>query len=71
MQLFEKEKPYLVLYVIKHKKSIKSNEEVNDLIMKSLKDKVLKYALPSKIIFMEKFKKTALGKIDHNVFKDK
>lgn len=71
LQLFEKEKPYLVLYVIKHNKSIKSNEEINDLIMKSLKDKVLKYALPSKIIFMEKFKKTTLGKIDHNGFKDK
>ena len=35
-----------------------------------LNEKVFKYALPSKIIFMKDFPKTNVGKIDHKAFKE-
>ena len=69
LEYFIEPKPHLVLYVIKNKNSNASNYQIEENIMNDLKSKLLKYSLPSKIVFMEAFPKTNVGKIDHSGFK--
>ena len=70
LEYFEEGKPHLVLFVIKNKYSLKDNELIIEELYSSLESKVLKYSIPSKIIFMDKFPKTNVGKIDHKAFKE-
>lgn len=67
---FEKDKPHTNLYIIKNKDSIISDEELRNEIMAELRANFIKYSLPSKIIFMEKFPRTSVGKIDTLKFID-
>lgn len=70
LEYFDNGKPHLVLFVIKHHNETKEENIIKDEIMKVLNEKVFKYALPSKIIFMKDFPKTNVGKIDHKAFKE-
>lgn len=70
LEYFIEPKPHMILYVIKNKNCVINEEELNSLIMEDLKKKVLKYSLPQKIVFMNEFPKTNVGKINHQGFKD-
>lgn len=70
LEYFSSPKPHMVLFVIKNNKSSLSNDEIKKIILEDLSKKVLKYSMPSKIIFMDEFPKTNVGKIDHKAFKD-
>lgn len=70
LEYFDNGKPHLVLFVIKHHNETKEESVIKEKIMKVLNEKVFKYALPSKIIFMNDFPKTRVGKIDHKAFKE-
>ena len=70
LEYFNEGKPHMVLFVIKNHNSLKSEEQIKEELMAQLKEKVLKYSLPNKIVFMNEFPKTNVGKIDHKAFKD-
>lgn len=71
LEFFPFPKAHTNLYVIK-KKDAKSNEkQIEENLMTTIREKVIKYAFPQKIIFMEDFPKTPLGKISHQEFKDR
>lgn len=70
LEFFNEPKPHLVLYLIKNKYSLKDEKKIIEELSGILESKVLKYALPSKFIFMESFPKTNVGKIDHSKFKE-
>jgi len=70
LEYFMEPKPHLILYVIKNKKCCIEDKELSNILMNDLKNKVLKYSLPQKIVFMEEFPKTKVGKINHQGFID-
>lgn len=70
LEQFLTPKTHLVLFVIKNKNSLKDEEVIKQEITNMLKDKVLKYSMPSNIVFMDEFPKTNVGKIDHKAFKE-
>ena len=71
LEYFMEPKPHLVLYVIKNKYSDKENSVIINELNKEFESKLIKYSLPSKIVFMDAFPKTNVGKIDHKAFVDK
>ncbi len=70
LECFETPKIHLNLYIIKNRNYNKSEQELSSIITQTLKNKLLKYSLPSKIIFLDEFPKTKVGKIDHKKFVD-
>lgn len=70
LEYFDNGKPHLVLFIIKNYNETKDESIIKEEIMKVLNEKVFKYALPSKIIFLKDFPKTNVGKIDHKAFKE-
>ena len=70
LEYFDNNGPHLNLYVIKNKNSTRTDSELIELIQNKLKNQVLKYSLPKYIVFVDKFPKTNVGKIDHKAFTD-
>lgn len=70
LEFFAEPKPHTVLYLIKRKTAAKNDETIKEEIMRELSQRVLKYCLPTKVIFMDEFPKTKIGKIDHSAFRD-
>ncbi|MGN1295906.1 MAG: class I adenylate-forming enzyme family protein [Bacilli bacterium] len=70
LEFFSFPKAHTNLYLIKRKDSQKNENQIKEEIICSLQEKVIKYALPQEIIFMDDFPKTPLGKISHQEFKD-
>lgn len=69
LEFFSSPKICTVLFVILKKKQEINQEKFKEEIYNYLDGKVLKYSIPSKIVFVEDFPKTAVGKIDHKAFK--
>ena len=69
LEFFSSPKICTVLFVILEKKQEINQEKFKEEIYNYLDGKVLKYSIPSKIVFVEDFPKTAVGKIDHKAFK--
>ena len=70
LEMFETPKKHLNLYVIKDNEHIIDESILKQSIINLLKKKITKYGMPSKIIFIDQFPKTRVGKIDHKAFKD-
>jgi len=70
MEFFFEPKPHTVLFLIKNKKSTKSEDEIREELLSVLTDRFLKYSIPEKIVFVEAFPQTKVGKIDHKAFAD-
>jgi acyl-coenzyme A synthetase/AMP-(fatty) acid ligase len=70
LEFFESPKPHMVLFVIQNRNSQKSQDALREEIMQTLSARVLKYSLPQKIVFMEQFPQTKVGKIDHKAFQN-
>ena len=70
LEYFDNNGPHLNLYIIKNKNSTRTDSELIELIQNRLKNEVLKYSLPKNIVFVDKFPKTNVGKIDHKAFSD-
>ncbi len=70
MEFFETPKPHMILFVIRHRDSQKSEDALRAEMMQILEANVLKYSLPQKIVFLDAFPQTKVGKIDHNAFQD-
>ena len=69
LEYFSEPKPHLNLYIIKHK-DYSDIEVIRKKIVDELEHNVLKYSMPQKIIFLDKFPETNVGKIDHSKFID-
>ncbi len=70
LEFFSEPNPHLILFLIKNKNSLKTNETIKTEIYTLLKQKFLKYSWPSEIIFLDEFPKTNVGKINHQGFID-
>jgi long-chain acyl-CoA synthetase len=70
LEFFESPKPHTVLFVIQNRNSQKSQDALREEIMQTLSARVLKYSLPQKIVFMDQFPQTKVGKIDHKAFQN-
>lgn len=70
LEMFETPKKHLNLYVIKDSEHAIDESILKQSIIDLLKKKITKYGMPSKIIFVDQFPKTRVGKIDHKAFKD-
>ncbi len=68
LEYFPEPKPRLVLFAVKNKNATTPEQELTEQIMKILAASQLKYSLPSRIVFVERFPETAVGKIDHAAF---
>lgn len=68
--LFETPKPHTVLYLVRNKNSARSEEEIRTRLQAALEERLLKYSIPQRIVFLETFPKTAVGKIDHKAIPD-
>ena len=71
LEYFGIPKPHMILYLIKNEKIDISDEELVKKISNEIKEKTIKYNWPEKIIFLDNFPKTKLGKIDHNKLTNK
>ena len=70
MEFFSEPKPHTVLYLIKNKRSEASDEQIKEELLSVLSERFLKYSLPERIVFMDSFPQTKVGKIDHKAFVD-
>ena len=68
LELFESPKPHLTLFLIRNKNSSRSEEEIRETVMERISGRMTKYCIPEKVIFLESFPKTKVGKIDHKAF---
>lgn len=66
--LFETPKPHTVLFLIKNRTSERTEEEIRVRLHEKLEERLLKYSLPQRIVFMDAFPKTPVGKTDHKAF---
>lgn len=55
------------LFVVKNKECPLSDDKVSEIIKNKIKEEVSVYALPEKIIYLEKMPQTEIGKIDGKV----
>lgn len=69
--MHDKKDNMIVLFIVKDYHSILSDEELNKIINKKIKDEVSVYAVPSKIIYLDALPKTEIGKIDGKKIEDK
>ncbi len=70
LELFETPKPHLVLFLIKNRSSARSEEEIKADLLRRIETRLLKYCIPDRIVFLESFPKTKVGKTDHKAFND-
>ena len=68
LELFETPKPHLVLFLIRNRESTRTEEEIRALLTRQIGEKLTKYCMPEKIVFLESFPKTKVGKTDHKAF---
>ena len=68
MEYFDSPTPHMILYVIRVRKTERSDGEVSREITEILSRSQLKYSMPSEIVFLERFPETKVGKIDHSGF---
>lgn len=68
LEFFEEPTPHTVLFLIKQKGSPKSNGEITGQLSSLFEEKLLKYARPQAIVFLDEFPKTAIGKTLHGGF---
>lgn len=70
LEFFLNPKPHMTLFVIKNVNSKRTNIQIKENIINTLSKRVLKYSMPSKVVFLKEFPKTKVGKIDHKAFVD-
>ena len=70
LELFETPKPHLTLFLIRNKNSSRGEEELKEEILTRIGGRMTKYCMPEKVIFLESFPKTKVGKIDHKAMKE-
>ena len=70
LELFETPKPHLTLFLIRNKNSSRGEEELKEEILTRIGGRMTKYCMPEKVIFLEAFPKTKVGKIDHKAMKE-
>lgn len=70
LELFESPKPHLTLFLIRNKNSSRSEEEIRAAVLENVSRRMTKYCIPEKVIFLESFPKTKVGKIDHKAMKE-
>ena len=63
----ENDKPKICLFVTDN--SPLPEEQKERIILSHLADRVIKYALPSKVVFLRAFPMTPVGKVDHTALK--
>lgn len=68
LEFFGDPTPHTVLFLLKHPSAQKSEEELKKELFSLLEEKLLKYALPQAIVFLDEFPKTAIGKTLHGGF---
>lgn len=70
LELFGSPKPHLTLFLIRNKNSSHTEEEIRETVMGNISRRMTKYCIPEKVIFLESFPKTKVGKTDHKAFKE-
>ncbi len=70
LELFETPKPHLTLFLIKNRESTRTDDEIKADILHRIETRLLKYCVPDRIVFLESFPKTKVGKTDHKAFND-
>lgn len=70
MEFFSEPKPHTILFIILNKNTTKSSQEIIEALESTFKQKLIKYLQPTKIVVLNEFPKTLVGKVDHSAFKD-
>ncbi|MBQ3003400.1 MAG: acyl--CoA ligase [Clostridia bacterium] len=70
LELFETPKPHLTLFLIKNRTSTRTDEEIKADILQRIETRLLKYCVPDRIVFLESFPQTKVGKTDHKAFRN-
>ena len=70
LEFFPEPKPRGVLFLVKHRDSERTEEDIAREVLDNVKSRVISYAVPEKIVFKEKFPKTSVGKIYHEGLKE-
>lgn len=70
LELFETPKPHLTLFLIKNRTSTRTDEEIKAEILQRIETRLLKYCVPDRIVFLDSFPQTKVGKTDHKAFRD-
>jgi acyl-CoA synthetase (AMP-forming)/AMP-acid ligase II len=70
LELFDTPKPHLTLFLIRNKNSSRAEEELKEEILSRIGGRMTKYCMPEKVIFLDAFPKTKVGKIDHKAMKE-
>ncbi len=68
LEFFEDPAPHTVLFLIKRRDAEESEEEITARLSSLFEEKLLKYAHPRAIVFLDEFPKTAIGKTKHGGF---
>ena len=71
LEFFEEPKPHTVLFIKRRRGSEACDEDIRARLYAAFEGRVLKYSIPTQIIFMDKFPQTRVGKIDHSKFEEK
>lgn len=70
LELFETPKPHLTLFLIKNRASVRTEEDIKADVLNRIETRLLKYCVPDKIVFLDAFPQTKVGKTDHKAFRD-
>lgn len=70
LELFETPKPHLTLFLIKNRASTRTDEEIKADILQRIETRLLKYCVPDRIVFLDSFPQTKVGKTDHKAFRN-
>lgn len=70
LELFETPKPHLVLFLIRNHESARTDDEIRKDITEQIEKRLIKYCMPEKIVFLDAFPQTKVGKTDHKAFRD-
>jgi len=70
LEWFAEPKPHTVLFVIRNRATHRSDEALRDALTAEIARHVLPYAVPRRIVFVDEFPKTRVGKIDHAAFRE-
>ncbi len=68
LEFYEEPSPHTVLFLIKQREAAPTEEQLIADLYRLLGEKLLKYALPQRIVFLPAFPKTEIGKIRHGDF---
>lgn len=70
LELFETPKPHLVLFLIRNHESVRTEDEIRRELFSLIEKRLMKYCMPERIVFLESFPQTKVGKTDHKAFRD-